>query len=164
MKKSIIAIALLAGLVAAASAQPMYGRGTGPGTGPMAAAVQAEKTTIEGTLALVDGHIGLKSGDTTYYVGGLNRLVGFVDGLKEGAKVKAEGYAVSISADKKLSAFRATSVTVGDRSIDLSNSMIGRAGRAPMGGRMNSGRMGGYNAQGWNNGPAGRSGGYGWKR
>lgn len=157
MKKSIIAIALLAGLVAAASAQPMYGRGTG--TGPMAPAVQAEKTTIEGTLALVDGHIGLKSGDTTYYVGGLNRLVGFVDGLKEGAKVKAEGYAVSISADKKLSAFRATSVTVGDRSIDLSNSMIGRAGRAPMGGR-----MGGYNAQGWNNGPAGRSGGYGWKR
>lgn len=163
MKKSIIAIALLAGMVAAASAQPMLGRQAGPGYGPAAIAANAPKTTIEGSLALIDGHIGLKSGDTTYYVMGLNRLVGFIDGLKEGAKIKAEGYAVTISADSKLSAFRATSVTVGDRTIDLASSMMGRAGmmgRGGMGGR--TGRMGG--AQGWNNGPAGRSGGYGWNR
>ncbi|MDR2364229.1 MAG: hypothetical protein LBD65_07425 [Spirochaetaceae bacterium] len=48
--------------------------------------------TVNGNLAIIDARIGLKSGDNTYYVMGIDRLIGFVDGLKEGAPVTLEGY------------------------------------------------------------------------
>ena len=48
--------------------------------------------TVEGTLKLEKGFIALASGDTVYYVPMLQRYVGFIDGLKEGAKVSVEGY------------------------------------------------------------------------
>jgi hypothetical protein len=54
--------------------------------------------TIQGTLSFVNGQIAVKSGETTYYVRGLDRLFGFVDGLKEGAAVTLEGYAAGIPA------------------------------------------------------------------
>jgi hypothetical protein len=50
-------------------------------------------TTIRGTLGLSAGRISVVSGNITYYVRGLGRLVGFIDGLKEGAQVSLEGYA-----------------------------------------------------------------------
>jgi hypothetical protein len=53
-------------------------------------------TTIQGVLDFVNGHIAVKTGETTYYIRGLGRLFGFVDGLKEGATVTLEGYAVDI--------------------------------------------------------------------
>jgi hypothetical protein len=49
--------------------------------------------TVSGTLELINGNIGLKEGDTTYYVFGLDRLIGFVEGLTEGAEVTLEGRA-----------------------------------------------------------------------
>jgi hypothetical protein len=49
--------------------------------------------TVSGNLALINARIGLESGDSTYYVVGIDRLIGFVDGLKEGAPVTLEGYA-----------------------------------------------------------------------
>jgi hypothetical protein len=48
--------------------------------------------TVSGNLAFIDARIGVKSGDTTYYIIGIDRLIGFVDGLKEGAAVNLEGY------------------------------------------------------------------------
>jgi hypothetical protein len=51
-----------------------------------------EPVSVSGTLVLADGFIVLKSGDTLYYTGGLERLVGFIDGLKENAQVRLEGY------------------------------------------------------------------------
>jgi hypothetical protein len=53
---------------------------------------QREPVSVSGTLVLADGFIALKSGDTLYYTSGLERLVGFVDGLKENAQVRLEGY------------------------------------------------------------------------
>lgn len=50
-------------------------------------------TTISGTLGLSAGRISVVSENTTYYVRGLERLVGFIDGLKEGAQVSLDGYA-----------------------------------------------------------------------
>jgi hypothetical protein len=50
-------------------------------------------TTIRGTLGLSNGRISVVSGNITYYVRGLERHVGFIDGLKEGAQVSLEGYA-----------------------------------------------------------------------
>jgi hypothetical protein len=49
-------------------------------------------TTVEGTLGLSGGRIVLKSGGTSYYTRGLERFIGFIDGLKEGAQVSIEGY------------------------------------------------------------------------
>lgn len=51
----------------------------------------SEPVTVSGTLKLENGFIALQSGDTTYYVPGLNRYVGFIDGLKEGSNVSVEG-------------------------------------------------------------------------
>jgi len=50
-------------------------------------------TNIKGTLGLSAGRISVVSGDITYYVMGLSRFVGFIDGLKEGAQVSLDGYA-----------------------------------------------------------------------
>jgi hypothetical protein len=50
-------------------------------------------TNIKGTLGLSNGRISVVSGNITYYVRGLGRFVGFIDGLKEGAQVSLDGYA-----------------------------------------------------------------------
>jgi hypothetical protein len=54
---------------------------------------EPEKVTVNGTLAFVKGRIAVQSADAVYFTGNdLNTLVGFVDGFKEGAAVKLEGY------------------------------------------------------------------------
>jgi hypothetical protein len=63
-----------------------------PGTGWGENFRQREPVSVSGTLVLANGFIALQSGDTLYYTGGLERLVGFVDGLKENASVRLEGY------------------------------------------------------------------------
>ncbi|MDR0706826.1 MAG: hypothetical protein LBF60_02945 [Treponema sp.] len=57
---------------------------------------QVEKSAVSGNLAFVKGRIALQSGDATYYLSGIDRLIGFVDGLKEGENVALEGYAFAI--------------------------------------------------------------------
>ncbi|MDR2534956.1 MAG: hypothetical protein LBD29_02850 [Treponema sp.] len=52
-----------------------------------------QSLSIEGTLGLQNGVIALSSGDSVYFVPMLERYVGFIDGLKEGAQVSVEGYA-----------------------------------------------------------------------
>jgi hypothetical protein len=52
-------------------------------------------TTIRGSLGLSKGRISVVSGNITYYVRGLQRFVGFIDGLKEGAQVSLDGYAAA---------------------------------------------------------------------
>lgn len=178
MKKAIPVIVFAVALIGAAAAQPFAGRGPGFGPGayaPNAAAVKApEKVTVEGELALLSGHIGIKQGDVSYYVTGLNRLLGFVDGLKEGAKVKVEGYSVSLPVDKKEAILHATSLTIGTRTIDLSAAGFGFGGRnGGMMGGMAGGRNGmtgnrnggrGMTGPGQNYGPGAMGGTYGWNR
>jgi hypothetical protein len=53
----------------------------------------AEAVTVSGNLQLVNGQIAVVQGNKTYYTMGINRLVGFIDGLKEGAAVTLEGSA-----------------------------------------------------------------------
>jgi len=53
----------------------------------------APTTTIKGALGLSNGRISVVSGNITYYVRGLERYVGFIDGLKEGAQVSIDGFA-----------------------------------------------------------------------
>lgn len=51
-----------------------------------------ETSTVSGTLGLSAGRIVVKSGTLVYYTRGLERLIGFIDGLKDGAQVTIEGY------------------------------------------------------------------------
>jgi len=52
---------------------------------------EVAKVTVEGVLKLEKGVIAVASGDSVYYVPKLTRYIGFIDGLKEGAKVSVEG-------------------------------------------------------------------------
>jgi hypothetical protein len=49
-------------------------------------------TSVNGTLTLKSGRIVLKEGSTIYYTRGLERFIGFIDGLQEGSQVTMEGY------------------------------------------------------------------------
>jgi hypothetical protein len=80
----------------------------------------AEQTTVSGNLSIVHGRIALVSGDTTYYVGGLNRFVGFIEGLKEGARVSLEGAAYQSPTDTKVKILRVSKLTLNGKDYDLS--------------------------------------------
>ena len=56
----------------------------------------AEAVSVSGTLQLVNGQIAVVQDSKTYYTMGLNHLVGFIDGLKEGAAVTLEGAARAV--------------------------------------------------------------------
>ncbi|AEF86248.1 hypothetical protein TREPR_0159 [Treponema primitia ZAS-2] len=86
MKRMISMLAVMFCLAGTLFAQNQGPRGAGSREAPVT-------LTVSGTLELINGNIGLKEGDTTYYVFGLDRLIGFVDGLKEGAAVTLEGRA-----------------------------------------------------------------------
>jgi hypothetical protein len=49
-------------------------------------------TTVDGIIGLSNGRIVLRSDDTIYYTRGLDRFIGFIDGLKDGAQAAIEGY------------------------------------------------------------------------
>ena len=94
----------------------------------------SETVRVEGTLQLHQGHIALSTGTTVYFVPGIARYIGFVDGLREGARVTATGFAFG-------NVLEVTNFTIGGRDYDL-------------GSRWDSG---GY----WGGGPMGRRGGWG---
>jgi hypothetical protein len=159
MKRILIIVA--AGLLAAGSlsAQAWGGRGNPvPGTYPQAELQAAETVKVDGKLALINGMIAVKSGTSTYYIGGLQGLIGFVDGLKEGAQVKLEGYAFAIPAAPEYQHLRVTKLTFNGKDYDLSDSfgrgMMGGpgAGRGGYNGNGQGGAMGGRGGRGGNNG------------
>lgn len=139
MKRIVTLIVVGVIAVSAAGAQTWGPRGN---FGP-AAVQSAETVKVEGKLTLVNGMIAVKEKDKTYYVGGLNRLVGFIDGLKENASVKLEGYAFEVPAAPEYIHLRATKLTFNGKDYDLSNSF----GRGMMGGQM-GGRWGNNNSRG----------------
>jgi hypothetical protein len=84
---------------------------------------QIGKTSVTGNLAFIKGKIAVQSDNGTYYAGGINRLIGFVDGLKEGANVTLEGYTfehpqkVQTSDAEKL--LRVTKLTFNGKTYEL---------------------------------------------
>ncbi len=164
MKKALVLIAIALVSVAAVSAQPWagqaqsnfpprYGYQTAPvapatpmapqayGRGYSLAAAQApvnfEKITLEGTLELVNAQIAIKKDAKTYYVMIPSRLIGFIDGLKEGASVKVEGYSHAIVGVKDSFGVHVDSLTLNGKTIDLSTQA------APVGVGYGRGMMGG---------------------
>ena len=52
----------------------------------------SQSVTLEGTLQLQNGQIALSTGNTIYFVPILERYIGFIDRLREGARVSITGY------------------------------------------------------------------------
>jgi hypothetical protein len=95
----LLVIACLTG--GAVSAQ-MWGYGWTP----------PQTVTVEGTLQLQNGQIVLSSGSTVYFIPVLVRYIGFIEGLREGARISVEGYANG-------SLLQPTKFTIGGKTYDL---------------------------------------------
>jgi hypothetical protein len=80
-----------------------------------------ETTTLTGKLELINGQIALKQGETTYYVAGLQRLIGFVDGLKEGAEVTLEGIALAYPGNGETRSLLVSKLTLNGKEYDNLN-------------------------------------------
>ena len=129
MKKIMLAMLIALAAVGIVSAQ-----GFGWGNG--------QTVSVQGTLGLQNGVIALTSGDTVYYVPHLSRYVGFIDGLKEGAPVKIDGYTFT----NQVAAFlEPAKLTVGGKDYDLSHPQNGN-GYAM--GRRGAGHRGAYGGGG----------------
>jgi hypothetical protein len=114
--KTIMTSAVI--LLAAANAT--FGQAAGnPNAAPPATQVAS------GKLAFVKGRIALQSGGATYYIRGIDRLIGFVDGLTEGAEASLEGYAFAIPQSAQGAAveymFHAVKLTFNGKEYDLNN-------------------------------------------
>ncbi|HWR12106.1 MAG TPA: hypothetical protein VN445_09795 [Rectinemataceae bacterium] len=161
MKKALIAVAIAFLVIGAASAQPfaqqnqpwssqrgmgqMNAQGMGRGNNLSAQSpIILEKITLEGTLELVDSRVAIKKDNKTYFVMIPNRLYGFIDGLKEGASVKIEGYSHEIVGEKDSFAVRVNTLTINGRVIDLSSSAGMMGGRGMMDGQKSQGGGMGY--------------------
>jgi len=150
MKKIALVLIIAAAGSLAAFAQPAPGA-----WGPRALAQTNQPTVkVDGQLSLVNGFVAVVSGGKTYYVHRLNRLIGFIDGLKEGAYVKLEGYEDVIDGAPTYAHLLTTKLSYGGKDYDLSQSFgrgpgrgFGQGGRGPMmGGQrgfQGQGRMGG---------------------
>jgi hypothetical protein len=93
----------------------------------------AQSQSVQGTLGLQNGVIVLSSGNAVYYVPHLSRYVGFIDGLKEGAQVKIDGYSMGNGY------LMPSKITVGGKDYDVS----GGYGGSGMGNRGGHGYDGG---------------------
>jgi hypothetical protein len=102
-------------------------------------------TTINGTIGLNAGKIAVKSGTTTYYTRGLERFIGFIDGLKDGAQVTLEGYVSAPSIESETERlFFPVKLTIDGKSYEVGPTMTAY----PEYGNHRMGR-GGYHGRGW---------------
>jgi hypothetical protein len=112
-----IAFFALCVLTAAGAVSAQTGNRPGPDAGrgfPPPA-----RETITGNLGISRGMISLESGGTVYHVMGLNRFIGFIDGLKEGAAVSLTGYAFDSPRLSGSKVFRVTELGLNGKSYDL---------------------------------------------
>jgi hypothetical protein len=115
LKRNILFILMILGLAAMVQAQ-MWGPGWNRRNTPA-----NETITVSGTMVVANGMPALKSGDVTYYISGISRLIGFIDGLKEGAQVTIEGVATSSSSNRNIKLLRASKLTINGKTYELSS-------------------------------------------
>jgi len=73
---------------------------------------EVNPVTVEGVLKLEKGSVAVENADKVYVVPILNRYIGFINGLREGAKVSVEGYEFR-------NVIRPTKVTIEGKSYDF---------------------------------------------
>jgi hypothetical protein len=89
---------------------------TPPNSGPR---VAPEPVKISGNLGITGGRISLESEGSLYYIVGLDRFFGFIDGLKAGAAVSLTGYAFDSPRREGPKVFRVTQLDLNGKSYDL---------------------------------------------
>jgi len=98
-------------------------------------------TTIKGTLGLSKGRVSVVSGNITYYVRGLERHVGFIEGLKEGAQVSIDGYAAAPTIEgQKDRLFRAVNLTLNGKTYEVGSPDAAKMANGRNGKDTNSGK------------------------
>ena len=80
---------------------------------------RAEITSVSGNLTIAQGMIAVNSDGVTYVAAGLNRFVGFIDGLREGAAVTLEGNAFAVPNDDSKRLLHVQKMTLDGRDYDL---------------------------------------------
>jgi len=129
--------------------------------GSVFAQTNTPTTNIKGALGLSNGRISVVSGNITYYVRGLERFVGFIDGLKEGAQVSLDGYATAPAMEgQTYRSFYPVKLTLNGKVYEVGSPDAGRMmnGRM-MPNQMTPGQMMPGQMPGRNNNAAPRSGG-----
>lgn len=116
MMKRNIFLALCA-LIAAGVVSAQDGNRPGPDAGK--AFTPPAQETISGNLGISRGMISLESGGTRYYIIGLNRFIGFIDGLREGAAVSLTGYAFESPRLSGAKVFRTVELQLNGKSYEL---------------------------------------------
>ena len=122
MRKTLF-VFLIIGLAAMVSAQDGSRRERAPAERSFSRSSTRETVTISGTMVVANGMPALKSGDDTYLIGGVSRLIGFIDGLKEGAQVAIEGTVLTIPGRNSVKYLQGSKLTLGGKSYDLSPSL-----------------------------------------
>jgi hypothetical protein len=115
MKRIVLAGILLAGAAALVMAQGARER-RGERFGPRA---PGEVVNVTGTLSVDNGTIAMRQGGTTYYLRRLERFVGFIDGLKEGAEVTINGTAFGGKKDETRKLLLPATMTLNGKTYDL---------------------------------------------
>jgi hypothetical protein len=78
-----------------------------------------ESVSVSGNLTIAQGMIAVTSNNITYLARGLNRYTGFIDGLKEGAAVTLEGYALPSPQNNKVKFLQVQKMTLNGKEYDL---------------------------------------------
>jgi hypothetical protein len=113
---------MLSALVVFLTAGALFAQtGNRPDAGPEAGArfTPPEQTTVSGNLGIRSGMLSIESGGSLYYVMGLDRFIGFIDGLKEGAAVSLTGYVFDSPRRSGAKIFRVTELRLSGKSYDL---------------------------------------------
>ena len=116
MKRNIIAAVLILCLASLAVAQTPQDRETLRNRRNWQ---QPEPITLTGSMIVANGRPAFKSGDITYYISGVNQLIGFVDGFKEGAQVTVEGRAYDIPRTENVKFLMTSKITIAGKSYDI---------------------------------------------
>jgi hypothetical protein len=155
MKRTVLFLLAL-GAVTMMGAQEQPGRDR-ERPGPNKRNETAETVTLGGTLTLERGRIALKSGEDRYFVAGIRPLIGFVDGLREGAEVTLEGVVLKAGPNGEHKLLRARKLSLNGKDYELPQHHPGfRTAR-------DGGRPDRDNRRGWGAGP-GRCGHQEWGR
>jgi hypothetical protein len=93
---------------------------TEPHAGPAAAPDRPPRSglkalAVSGNLSFIKGNIAIQDEQGTYYIFGLEKLIGFVEGLVEGATVSLEGVAAAVPPEPNAWYFYASKLKIKGR-------------------------------------------------
>jgi hypothetical protein len=128
MKRNVLFVLLALTVLSASYAQAGGDRNRRPPPGqpgqPPTPAHTGQTLSVTGNLELVQGMPALVDGGITWYAPGLLRYAGFIEGLKEGARVTIEGQALAANPQDGASRMLSVSLlTIGSKSYDLAAEM-----------------------------------------